>query len=206
MSFVLNSFSKKSPQEAANANANKEADEAKEGKRNRGAKTHPLLSSRTDPYVDDQDLYKPKISRKERLAYWEELVKQNKRIRQKVDVSWLTESEEFGEEIQHYPYRLVLLSVFLTHNFWDHLYINLFLVFFLLIIFYQDGFAAQYAPFLIGMNAGNQLLLVPFILMFLGQLVPLFGTLYLMHNCRDLMILMASVKITRWVINSLSFR
>ena len=67
--------------------------------------------------------------------------------------------------------------------------------------FYEDGFEEQYAPFLIAMNAGNQLFLVPFILMFLGQIVPLAGTIYLMHNCHDLMILMASIKMTRWVSN-----
>jgi len=46
---------------------------------NRKDKNYYLLTAKTEDYVDDSDLYKPRISRQGRLEYWEKMCEQKSR-------------------------------------------------------------------------------------------------------------------------------
>lgn len=168
-------------------------------KKNRASKLNPLLNSKTDEYVDDCDVYKPRITRTERYQYWIQL-KKNKKPRKLPDfISWIGKEFATVNESENYSKRYILLFAIIKTSFWDHLYINFFIIWWILLIFYYDGWAMKYVPIAITLNANNTILLLPPLFMFLSQLIPLFGTIYFINNCNDLVKFLATTEMGRWV-------
>lgn len=158
----------------------------------KGKKFNPLLSVKTEDYVDDLELYKPKITRQERYDYYQELLIINKDRKDSTNLVVLS-------EIQYYPKSFVWAFAFIRSNCWDQWYLNCLLIFFILIVVFSDGWVKLFAPFLITLNANNNLLMIPLALMFVTQIVPLFGTVFFVHFCNDLVRLIASQNFQQWV-------
>lgn len=170
-------------------------------KKNKAAKQNPLLNTKTDPYVDDNDLYVPRISRMDRYDYWLKLLPNRgpRRPLPKAFVSWKSrELASVNEQANYYRIHIVLFNIVKNKN-WDHRYINLFIVWILLIIFFVDGWADNLAPFLVEYNTGNQILAIPPFLMFITQLIPFLGMLYFITHCNDLVHFKAVKEIGTWV-------
>lgn len=200
---ALNKFSRKSSREAEKKE-DEEKQEAGEGeatrRRRRAFKENPLLSAQTDNYVDDSDLYQPRLSRAQRQQYWVELQQnRGRRPLPKGFSGWIAKEFETTNELSTFPYIYRLFFSIVKHRFWDQMYLNFFILWLILIVFFYDGWAAQFAPFLIPFNAGNQLLMIPPFLMFLTQLFPIIGALYFTNYCYDLVHFLAARDFQKWV-------
>eukprot|EP01032_Pedospumella_encystans_P009840 gene9840-11553_t len=169
-------------------------------KKNKATKQNPLLNTKTDPYVDDNDAYVPRISRADRYEYWMKLLPNRgpRRPLPKAFVSWKSkEIAMVNEEANYYRIYSIMFNIVKSKS-WDHRYINLFIIWILLIVFFVDGWAESMAPFLIDLNTGNQLLAVPPFLMFITQLVPFLGMMYFITHCNDLVHYRAIKEIGSW--------
>ena len=182
-----------------------ESEEDIQKKKNKAAKANPLLNTKTDPYVDDNDAYQPRISRADRYEYWLKLLPNRgpRRPLPKAFQSWKSKEIANVNEDSNYYYIHVFLFNLIKSRSWDHRYINLFIIWILLIIFFVDGWAEQLAPFLVDLNTGNQLLAIPPLLMFICQLVPFLGMIYFITHCNDLVHYRAIKEIGSWVSNGL---
>lgn len=178
------SFKAKKPAEEEENNENKFV--------HKPQKQHPLLQARTEDYVDDTDLYKPRISRQDRVDYFEELLTLKKTRRRSKPVLDL-------QEIDHYPAAFVWAFAAVRSNRWDHWYLDLLLLWLLLLVAFEDGWVASYAPSLAASNANNALLQLPLALMLVTQVLPLFGTIFFTHFCNDLVQHVASLNFQEWV-------
>jgi len=178
-----------------------ESEEDIQKKKNKAAKANPLLNAKTDPYVDDNDAYQPRISRADRYEYWLKLLPNRgpRRPLPKAFKSWKSKEIASVNEDANYYFIHVFLFNLIKSRSWDHRYINLFILWMLLIIFFVDGWAEQLAPFLVDLNTGNQLLAIPPLLMFICQLVPFLGMVYFITHCNDLVNYRAIKEIGSWV-------
>lgn len=177
------------------------AEEEVQKKRNNVAKVNPLLNTKTDPYVDDNEAYTPKISRAVKYEYWKQLLpnKGSRRPLPKAFVSWKSkEIAEVNEEANYARFYTYSFN-FLRSRMWDQWCINLFIVWLLLVIFFVDGWAESLAPSVASMNEGNQILIIPPFLMFITQLIPFVGMLYFISNCNDLVHFRAVKEMGSWV-------
>lgn len=161
-------------------------------KRRNASKQNPLLNAKTDDYADDNLLYIPKITKKERFKYFNRYMELN---RHRKDSDYAIELEE----IRHYPRKHVWIFGFVRSQLWDQWYLNFCLLWLVLLIAFVDGWAKAYAPMLIQLNAGNQLLMLPPVFMLICQVIPLLGTVYYMHFGYDLVHFLASVHFQTWV-------
>ena len=161
-------------------------------KRKTAAKQNPLLNAKTDDYADDNLLYLPRSTAKERIKYFKRLQELNPHRK---DSDYAIQLEE----IRFYPKRHVWLFGFIRNNRWDQWYMNLFIIWMILLIAYVDGWAKAYAPMLISLNANNNLLLLPPVFMMICQLIPLLGTLFYMHYGYDLVHFLAAYEFQSWV-------
>lgn len=198
-----NKFSAKSPTEGEQAN-NDTADPTTSVRRNRGAKQNPLLNAITDKYVDDISLYKPRIPRGQRYEHWKKINNLNLPKKQHIVDKDCWMSQELGVKYSYtaFPAPVRYAVHFCTSNYWDHFYINMLIIWLILIVFFVDGWAKHYIPILVTMNAGNALVLLPPLAAFMTQLFPLFGTVLLMHNCYDCMHFYAAENFQNWAIAS----
>lgn len=192
MSFSFRDKFAKAPGGEETANNNAAANATTTGSPKKGKKFNPLLSAKTEDYADDIDLCKPKISRQERYDYYQELLSINKDRKNSTNLVVLN-------EIQYYPKPFVWAFAFIRSNRWDQWYLNWLLLFFVMIIFFTDEWAKIFAPFLLTMNDNNQLLMIPLALMLVCQVIPLFGTIFFVHFCNDLVRLIASQNFQQWV-------
>jgi hypothetical protein len=158
----------------------------------KATKVHPLLISRTEPYVDDTELFQPRISRQERYNYYHRFLELNGSRRK-------SKNELEVPELQHYPKVLVVLFAWIRSNRWDHWYLNLFLIWMALVIAFTDGWVTKFVPFLNAFNSNNSLLQIPLVLMLVTQVIPLFGTVFFVHFGNDLVRLIASKNFQEWV-------
>ncbi len=188
MSLSFQNKFTKSPVEASSGSGTENASSPPK----KGKKFNPLLSAKTDDYVDDVDLYKPKITRQERYDYYQELLAINKDRKDSNHLIVL-------DEIHYYPKPFVWVFAFVRSNRWDHWYLDFMLLFLALVIIFTDGLAENYVPMLVTLNANNNLLMVPLALMFVCQVIPLFGTVFFVHFCNDLVRLIASNNFQQWV-------
>lgn len=169
-------------------------------RRNVRAKANPLLTAVTDFYVDDTTLYKPRIGRSDRFTYWSKLQELNlpKKPQHIDEESWLGIEAGYLNQRSVYPKFHQSLLKFVTSNYWDQLYLNFFILWLLLIIFVVDGWADSVAPFILNFNFGNIFFIGPPLLMFLTQIPPLCGTIFLMHYGNDLMHHVAGEHFQSW--------
>ena len=158
----------------------------------KATKVHPLLNAKTEAYVDDTDLYKPRISRQQRYNYYHKFLELNghrRRSKTHLDVP----------ELEHYPTIFVYLFAFIRTNRWDQWYLNFFLLWLILVIVFTDGWVNQLAPIVNTYNTNNNLLQIPLAIMLVTQIIPFFGSLFFVHFCNDLMHLIASKNFQQWV-------
>lgn len=165
---------------------------------------HPLLAAKTDMYADDITLYEPRITRNDRYTYWQALSamyasgKKKKKSGFDPD-SWMAKEIGIAKDTMSFPPMLIKLQAFFRSNYWDQLYLNLLLLFLLLCIFFMDHWAESMAPFLISLNANNQLLLVVALFAFLTQVIPSIAAVYFINYCYDLVEQAASQNFQEWV-------
>lgn len=188
----------KAPKAAAEG---KESEDAQKQKKGRSSRLNPLLNSRTADYVDDLDLYVPRISRAERYQYWQQLTKNNRPRRLPTHFrSWVQKQVDAVNERDTFPTSSLRFFGAVKSSFWDQLYLSLFVLWWLLIVFYGDGWASKFAPpMATSLNENNAILLLPPVLMFVSQLIPLVGTLYSINYCNDMVRFLATSEITSWV-------
>lgn len=173
-------------------------------KKKSAAKQNPLLNTKTDPYVDDNENYVTRISMADRYEYWLKLLPNRgpRRPLPKAFISWRSrELASINEQANYHRIHTMLFNIISSKN-WDHRYINLFILWILLIIFIVDGWADSLAPFLVDLNAGNQLLAIPPLLMFITQIIPFLGMIYFITHCNDLVHYRAVKEIGSWVSHS----
>jgi hypothetical protein len=185
----------------SNKFAKKEETEDDKAKKNKAAKQNPLLNAKTDPYVDDSDAYQVRYAKAEKYEYWTQLL-QNRGPRRPLPKgfqSWKLREIASVNTQALYSKTTLRSFAFISSSKWDHWSINIFFAWLLLIIFYQDGFAVNIYKPLITMNAANQILAIPPLLIFFCQLVPFVGMLYFITHCNDLVHLLAIQNLGRWV-------
>jgi hypothetical protein len=160
-------------------------------------KVNPVLTAVTDNYIDDPNLYKPRITRTERLDYFLKIValENNNNNHHQANIakervadpdSWLGKEIGILNQQSHYSHISQQIFLFITSQKWDHLCINGFLLWLLFIIFIQDRWVELYAPWLLPYVENHLLLIAPSFFMFLSQVIPFLGTFYLMHYMNDL--------------------
>lgn len=189
-----NKFAKK-PDAATGENSG-DADQ----KKKRGAKTNVLLNAKTDPHVDDTDLYKPRLTREDRLTYFNFLLENRRRRTVPVGfTSWTSQEIAHDNELENYPFCYRVFMYFVRSNRWDQWYLNFFIIMIVLAIFFIDGWAKQFVPFIDELNAGNALLALPALGMIITQVIPLIGTYFFIHMANDLVHYMGSIDLANWV-------
>jgi len=187
---------------ATTAGSGAEEDKVDDAQKQKGrpSRLNPLLNSRTADYVDDLDLYVPRISRAERYQYWQQLTQNTRPRRLPTHFrSWVQKQVDAVNERDSFPASSLRFFGAVKSSFWDQLYLDLFVLWWLLIVFYHDGWAAKFAPMAIDLNQNNAILLLLPALMFLSQLLPLVGTLYCINYCNDMVRFLATSEITSWV-------
>jgi hypothetical protein len=195
MSMNLSSFSNKF----------KKAEPAAEEKKNKGAKLNPLLNVKTDLYVDDNEAYKTRISKEDKLQYWTQLLpNRGRRPLPKAFKSWKLKEISSVNEKLNYPWYYLYMFGFIKSVNWDHRCLNLFIVWILLCIFFLDGWAAMVSPQAVSYNAGNQILMLFPLLMAITQAIPFLGTWYFISHCNDLVHFQALQDIGNWVSSPVS--
>ena len=173
----------------------------KDQKKKSAAKQNPLLNTKTDPYVDDNEAYTQRISKADKYAYWMALLPNRgpRRPLPKGFQSWKQrEIASLNQQANYHWFYIRSFNFFSSVN-WDHRSINLFIIFLILVIFFMDGYAEQYAPTVSALNTGNQILAVFPFLIFICQLIPFLGMLYFIGNCNDLVHFKAIKEIGKWV-------
>ena len=112
--------------------------------------------------------------------------------------SWIKKEITSNEDKwSHFPSRLTYLFAFIRSNYWDHLFLNFFILWLLIVIFVGDGWAAKYSP--IPLSLGQGVVLIPIVAMLITQLIPFLGTIYFTHYCNDLVHYSAQVNMLHWV-------
>ena len=80
---------------------------------------------------------------------------------------------------------------------WDQRYLNLFLLWLLLMIFIRDGWAMSYIPSILPLL--ESIMLLPLYLMMITQLIPIVGAIYYVNRCNDMVRYLASKNFGDWV-------
>lgn len=188
-----------------------------------------LLKTVVQPYVDDTDLYVPKITRKARYRYWEKMMAQkSRRVVPKDHFSYQDKVAAGNPENSKFPSLAMLLLKIVTNPIWDYLYLFIFMLWILLEIVVFDGLALKYLPpglfgtpdnstsaipsiggadpaalagaAAIGLTPATMVL--PLIFMFLVQLIPTLGIIYFVVRCNDLVKFKAAGKMGGWAFTS----
>ena len=134
------------------------------------------------------------------MNYWMQLLpNRGKRPLPKAFKSWVAKEIADVNATANFPKVYLYGFKFICSGLWDQRFLNLFILWIILLIIYLDGFAALYAPMLITLNAGNQILMLPPLLMFVTQVIPFLGTLYFATHCNDLVQYLAVKNIGSWV-------
>ncbi len=123
------------------------ADEKK--KVSRRDKNYYLLNAITEDYVDDSDLYKARMTRAQRLEYWDIMQEQKVRRnppegRMSYQKAWM--KGEYDVESQMYPSLFKWWFALVKMPLWDYIYLFLFLLYLFVIIAVYDGLGADLVP------------------------------------------------------------
>ena len=160
------------------------------------------LNYTTGDYADDEDLYKPRISREQRVLYWQHLV-QNKgrKVPPASFTPWIKifAEEAKDEELKEFPSLYIIILGRLVSNVWDYCYLFLFLVWLVLLLFrYDTKFNKMISPGLVPAGIPEGALHLPLLLMFLCQLIPCIGASYCIVFWNDLVKVIARKKLSNW--------
>lgn len=175
---------------------------------NKNQKINPVLLAKTDNYADDSALYQPRITRTNRYQYYAHLLNiKTTRKPDQIDAdSWLAREIGILNSGSQFPALYIRAFRFLTSRYWDQLYFNFFLLWLVFLILVEDGWMAQFAPFVLAYNSNGLFVTAPPLLMLITQIFPLFGTVYFVHYCNDMVHHLASKDFQTWVTLALFFR
>ena len=93
-----------------------------------------LRNARTEDYADDSILYKPKVSREERIKYWQNIVDQGNAVKKPkrglvgYQEAWM--KGDYDYEGDSYPGLFVLQLNIIKSQIWDYLYLFLLLLYY----------------------------------------------------------------------------
>eukprot|EP00600_Ochromonadales_sp_CCMP1393_P004488 CAMPEP_0174965298 /NCGR_PEP_ID=MMETSP0004_2-20121128/6359_1 /TAXON_ID=420556 /ORGANISM="Ochromonas sp., Strain CCMP1393" /LENGTH=803 /DNA_ID=CAMNT_0016214121 /DNA_START=124 /DNA_END=2538 /DNA_ORIENTATION=- len=184
-------------------NKNKEADtddgaaEREKKRKNHAAKQNPLLNAKTDQYVDDNQLFVSRIAPKDKLEYWAHLLAYDgKRPLPPGVESWKKKEIATEHELDNYSKIHIRLFNFVRTAFWDQICLNIFILWLVMISFFEDGFAESMAPSLLSLK--STVYTVFPLLMFFTQLIPFLGTIYCVNFYNDLVNYIAIKEIGSW--------
>lgn len=164
-------------------------------KKKQAAKINPLLSAKTDQYVDDNDLYKYQINYVDKAKHYEFLVETKERRQPPKEFeSWIQKEMQLDDELTKYHWWHKSGFNFIKSARWDHFMLNLFMIVLLV------GAAAELD--LIETSLSVLIMTYLSILMFVSQLIPFVGTFYFTCNCNDLVRFMASLDFAKWAFAS----
>ena len=180
---------------------------------NRKDKNYYLLTAETEHYVDDSELYRPRITRQDRLDYWQKMLDQ-KGVRRKPSADHMTYQDawmqgEYDMEGPTYPTLFVWQHNFVSMRVWDYLSLLMLLLYLMVIIAVYDGLANNIGglPAAAAVDSGTEVtsslteeqlanaaamglspatMLLPLIFMLLLQGLPLLGSFYFITRCNDL--------------------
>lgn len=205
MSF---SFSRKSSVKINQANqpAKKADPNPNAAKKTYGAKTNPILTAKTEEYVDDAGLYQPRVFRADRLKYFDYIMenwKDKKRKPGRGDDTWISEKIREENDEVNYPQLYVQLFHIVRSNRWDQIYLDCFVIFLVLCVFFYDGIAKDIAPSIATMQ--SSLMMFPLIIMLICAAIPCLGTAWFVHYGYDLVHYSAAHDFQQWVRQSSIF-
>jgi hypothetical protein len=170
---------------------NKKDDPNAQKKSELTSKLNPILTAKTDPYVDDNELYKNRINRTDKQKHFEFLLENKQRRKPPPDFkSWVGKEMFMEDEAEMYPSHLKKLFNFTKTAKWDHYMLNLLLLLLLLVAAVESELVPPTLRTLYSALAA---------LMFLTQIIPYAGTFYFICNCNDMVRYMASVDFPTWV-------
>lgn len=190
------------------------AEQESKAKGNKGdpatKKNAALLNAKTTPYADDFTLYKPRLTVEQQCEYWLQLLKT--KVRRQVPkgfVSWVKSVKKVDDDDNlddQFPSSTTQLVKFITSVVWDRIYLGMFLLWLLVVIYIQDGWADKYPlPSAGGVSAKDApagTMLIPVIFMMLSQVVPTVGVIYCVARCNDLTKYLASKNFGDWAFTS----
>lgn len=168
----------------------KEQRREKRRKRDKSLFVAPILE-----YADDNEFYQTRYDKKSRTEYWEHLNNNPRKHVKKEQESWIDVSQKnnFDLEIQSFrkfPKRILAFS---ATSFWDYLYIYLLGLTLVLAVMFYDDWLQDYIRIPWG------LLAVPPFFMFLAQLVPTIGAVFVSSRYNDLVKEVAKQSFGHWV-------
>lgn len=166
------------------------------------AVANPWLNVKTDDYVDDNTFYQPRVSKEKKLEFYSHILRnKNKRPLPTDFTSWKSKEIANVNELFNYSSFYIFTLNFVKSQRWDHWYLNFFIIWIFLMVFFLDGWAESFMPSLVELNKSNQIVMIPLFLMCVTQAVPCFGIIYFVSHCHDLLHFMAQKDFGSWVNN-----
>lgn len=160
-------------------------------------KQHPLLNAITDQYVDDGEIYKPRLSRLDRINYWSHLLEhKERRTIPGFFPTWVGKEAGERSELAHHSKIAILLFKFSVSQRWDQLYLNFFLLWIILLVVFTDGIAESYLP--AALSFQEIAFVAPLYLMIICQAIPILGILGFMFSNHMLVQHVAIDNIIKW--------
>lgn len=102
-----------------------------------------LRNALTEDYADDSHLYRPKVTREERIKYWQDIVDQgNANRKPKKGITGYQDAWMKGDydyEGDTYPGLFVLQLGIIKSQIWDYLYLFLLLLYLIIVVAVYDG-------------------------------------------------------------------
>jgi hypothetical protein len=173
--------------------ASVEAEEEEEENKKNQAKKLETFEKVID-YIDDAQIYKPRIKTSDRMLYWNWVIQNNWRPSMHHDFkSWTAASRQndFSTEVQYYPLYPTYYLIFSLSQIWDYIYLSLFILWLLLLGASTDGFVTFLSPSFV------QILLL---LMMVSQIISVLGAVIGVVFYNDLAKFLARTMIGKWVI------
>ena len=185
---------KEETKEAPTAPAAGAPDEKKKNTFSAVAKSKNRLG-RTEEYVDDRELYVPRISSEDRNQYWQQLLQNKTHLLPPPEFdSWVNQNSDVAKQLENFDPRLIRMVKFITSCRWDFAYIYGLMLWSLLVPAIVDGFV----PESLGLTYQSSVALLPIVVSLLSQIIPSIGIVLLMHRCNDLVKLLAESLFTEW--------
>ena len=120
-----------------------------ETKRKKPDKNDFLRNARTEEYADDSERYTCKVTREERIEYWQKIVDQGSVARKPkrgtvgYQEAWM--KGDYDYEGDTFPGIFVIWLSLIKTQIWDYLYLLLFLLYLIVVVAVYDGLGGAVA-------------------------------------------------------------
>lgn len=157
------------------------------------------MSELKEVFVDDDGIYKPRITRKQRMDYWKQILQQYKVKKPLTTISLSKESlvfhdnnhDDIEKEISQFSKRFVQFTKRMLSERWDHVYLNCFMIWLIIVSIIQSTYW-KYSDY------SELVIVLPLLIMFLSQLIPILCSIVIMIFHRKLIYALASINIWKW--------